>query len=242
MRSCSKHLYDVLSGFAQKMSFFRHCSGLTLSSILQFLLPMVPSIRFEKLGFDIHDPFASAGLRFVSHPENTTFRKRKKTEGLVPRCGDEYDSTAPNLDPSAGSSSGVDSSHVVKRIPEVLYHLDHRFVVDNYETSKTFYCDLCWKPCKYLGSIRPYDGNFVNKTWNLDEDPENHISRAAVLQGWKEGIYDLSWHCLWCHAESLGRSNDLRGVARDMDLWRQYEERTRHKKERQLKYQQKRRC
>ena len=75
---CSKHLYDLLSGFAQKMHFFRHCSGLTLSSILQFLLPMVPSIHFEKLGFDIHDPFASAGFRVVSHPEITTFRKRKK--------------------------------------------------------------------------------------------------------------------------------------------------------------------
>ena len=184
------------------------------------------------------------------------FASGKKTEGivdstyssndttkttLVPRCGDEYDSTAPNLDPSAGSSSGVDSSHVVKRIPEVLYHLDHRFVVDNYVTSKTFYCDLCWKPFKYLGSLRPYDGNFVNKTWNLGEDPEKHISRAAVLQGWKDGIYDLSWHCVWCHAESLGRSNDLRGVARDMNLWRQYDERTRHKKERELKYQEKRR-
>ena len=181
------------------------------------------------------------------------FASEKKTEefthttdywsdiNLAPRCGEAYDSTAPYLDPSAGSSSAVDCARVVKRLPEELYYLDHRLVIDNKESSKTFYCDICWKPFGWQGPIRPYEGNYVNKTWNLDEDPKNHISRAEVLQGWKDGVYDLTWHCLECHAEVLGRSNDLKGVAREMNLWRQHKERTQHKKERELKYKQKRR-
>ena len=63
----AKYLYDLLSAFAQKMNFFRRCSGLTLSSALSLLLPKTPSIEFGKLGFDVSNPFVSAMFQFVCH-------------------------------------------------------------------------------------------------------------------------------------------------------------------------------
>ena len=75
----AKYLYDLLSAFAQKMNFFRRCSGLTLSSALSLLLPQTPSIEFGKLGFDVSNPFVSAKLRFVCHP-GASLRKRKSVD------------------------------------------------------------------------------------------------------------------------------------------------------------------
>lgn len=58
-------LYDLLSGFAQKMSFFRHCSGMPLSSALSYLLPKVPSFEFGDLGFDVSVPFDLCVLKVI---------------------------------------------------------------------------------------------------------------------------------------------------------------------------------
>ena len=84
--------------------------------------------------------------------------------------------------------------------------------------------------------MRPYEGDFINKTWNTDEDKQKAgftpITRAQLLQGWYEGVYDLTWHCLKCHAASLGRENDLSVVAQEMGLWKFAAERHKHKEER----------
>ena len=84
---------------------------------------------------------------------------------------------------------------------------------------------------------KPYDGNFINKTWNTDADKLDpnfkKVGRTELLQGWCDGVYDLTWHCLKCHASILRRSNDLRGVANDMGLCKFSEERTRHNRERE---------
>ena len=230
-------LYDLLSGFAQKMSFFRHCSGMPLSSALSYLLPKVPSFEFGDLGFDVSVPFESAVVMFVPYPE-FALRKRKNIDttikstssghfssntSTVPPCGDVNDSTVP---PSGAVAP--------TRKPENIYHLDHRRQMEN--SAKIFYCDICWKPFHYQGGQRPYEGNFINKTWNTDaQKQEPHfvsITRAALLQGWYEGVYDLTWHCLDCHAASLGRENDKRRVATEMGLWKFAAERKQHKAER----------
>ena len=188
---------------------------------------MVPSFEFGDLGFDVSDPFESAVLKFVCHPE-TAMRKRKNIDtssntSTVPPCGDVDASTVPPCGDVAPS-----------RVPENIYHLDHRRQMENSE--KIFYCDICWKPFHYQGGQRPYEGNFINKTWNTDaqkQDPHFvSITRAALLQGWYEGVYDLTWHCLDCHAASLGRENDLRRVAQEMGLWKFAAERKQHKAER----------
>ena len=157
-------LYDLLSGFAQKMSFFRQCSGLTLSSALSCLLPMVPSIEFGDLGFDVSDPFESAVLKFVPHPE-TALRKRKNIDttikstssdhfssntSTVPPCGDVNDSTVPPCGDVAPT-----------RKPENIYHLDHRRQMEN--SAKIFYCDICWTP--YI-NIYMYMHIFINVVTN----------------------------------------------------------------------------
>ena len=42
----AKYMYDLLSSFAQKMHFFRHSSGLTISAALSLLFRRTPFIEF----------------------------------------------------------------------------------------------------------------------------------------------------------------------------------------------------
>ena len=78
-QECSKNLYDILYGIAQRIDFLRDCSGLTLPMTLSYLLQRVHSTSFDQLGFNNEDPFVSAGLNFVSHP-GTGMRKRKSVD------------------------------------------------------------------------------------------------------------------------------------------------------------------
>ena len=98
---------------------------------------------------------------------------------------------------------------------------------------------FCWEAFKHQGPERPYEGNYINKTWNTDEDKKdpNYIPvvRAAVYQGWLDGVYDLTWHCLKCHAQFLGRPHDLKRVEQKMRLWQFATERKKHKWERHQK-------
>ena len=130
--------------------------------------------------------------------------------------------------------------NVVGRTPQYIYHLDHRVQTDNATSARMFWCDICWGAFHHQGGSKPYEGNFVNKTWNTDADKLDpnfkKVSREELYQGWKDGVYDLTWHCLKCHAAILHRSKDLRGVANDMGLYKFAEERTRHRRERAEKY------
>ena len=79
---CSKNLYDIISGVAQRIDFLRDCSGLSLPSALSYLLQRVHSTSFDHLGFNNEEPFVSAGLKFVSHP-GTGMRKRNSVDDSV---------------------------------------------------------------------------------------------------------------------------------------------------------------
>ena len=79
---CSKNLYDILYGVAQRIDFLRDCSGLSLPMTLSYLLQRVHSTSFDQLGFNNEDPFVSAGLKFVSHP-GTGMRKRKSVDDAL---------------------------------------------------------------------------------------------------------------------------------------------------------------
>ena len=154
----------------------------------------------------------------------------------LPKYGDAGASTVPLCGDAAplGGAGEASEENVVLRTPADLYYKDHRRQIE--DSAKIFYCDICWKPFEHQGGVRPYEGNFINKTWNTDEDKKNadfiQVTRVQLLQGWREGVYDLTWHCLKCHAASLGRENDLSRVAQDMGLWKFAAERKKHKDER----------
>ena len=234
----SLFLYDLLSSFAQKMDFFRECCGLPLSSALSYLLRQVPSFDFVHLGFDVSAPFDSALLTFVPHPE-FALRKRKNIDNTIKSTSSDHFSSNTSTVPPCGdvNDSTVPPSGVVAptRKPEKIYYRDHRVQMENSE--KTFYCDICWRPFFHQGPRRPYEGNYINKTWNTDaqkQDPQFvPVTREDLLEGWKNGVYDLTWHCLVCHAAFLGRPNDLKKLEQEMGLWRFATERKQHKAKRE---------
>ena len=110
-------------------------------------------------------------------------------------------------------------SSCVSRQPPNLYQLDHRRCLE--ASTRTFYCDFCWKPFEYCGDEMPYWGGFTKKTWNLQgiNETGGKVTRADLYQGWNDGIYDLSWHCVPCHAEFIGCA-DHQKVAYDLGAFR----------------------
>ena len=134
-----------------------------------------------------------------------------------------------NVRTSGGSADATSDSFVkVVRKPENLYYLDHRGCLEG--STRTFYCDICWKPSKHGGDQMPYWGGYTNKTWNNDGDV-SRVTRAALYEGWNDGTYDLSWHCVPCHAESIG-SVDHRQVAYDLGVFRFAPKRCKRKEQR----------
>ena len=205
-RSSAKYVLDLISGFAQKMSLFHRNSGLCLTANLSFLLVGLRTYEFADFGFDASNPFKSIGFKHVEHP------------GLCER------------DQGQATERGEAN---IQRKPLEIYSLDHRRPEN---TSRTFYCDICWEPFKHQGSNKPYDGNFINKTWNTDEDKKNpnfrSILRTEIFQRWRDGVYDLTWHCKWCHAELLGESDNMEWVEDQMKLRQFAKEREDHKRKR----------
>ena len=203
----AKYVLDIISGFAQKMSFFHRNSGLSLTSALSSLLVGLPTFEFADYGFDALHPFESAGFKVVRHP------------GLCER--------------NQGQGTEQGESYIL-RDPLELYHLDHRRPEN---TSRTFYCDICWQPFEHLGGHKPYDGNFINKTWNTDEDKKDpnfrSVLRTEIFQRWRDGVYDLTWHCKYCHAKLLGESHNMDWVEDQMKLWQFASERADHKRKRE---------
>ena len=195
--------------FCTEDVFFHKYSGLSLPAAISFLLDELPTCEFSDFGFDASDAFQSSGFKYVAHPGSRTRNQDNA------------------LDLGEGECN-------IERRPPSLHQFDHRRQIEN--SAKIFYCDRCWKPFSNKGDEKLYDGNYINKTWNTDEDKKNpnyiRVGRAELYQGWRDGRYDLTWHCLRCHAEFLGRSNDLKGVEKEMRLWQFVPERKRHKRAR----------
>ena len=204
----AKAIMHTIAGFAQKMFLFRNNSGLNLASAITFFLDELPTYEFAELEFDVSRPFQSVGFRHVDHP-------------------------GPFL---LSRGNALESSISLK--PPSLFPEDHRCKLEN--SSKTFYCDICWKAVKHYGGggHKNYDGAFVNKTWNTDEqvqDPNYQwVTRDALYQGYLAGKYDLTWYCLQCHAKKLNMS-DLKKVGEKIGLWAYAKARAEHRETRKRK-------
>ena len=204
----AKAIMHTIAGFAQKMFVFRNNSGLNLASAITFLLDDLPTYEFAELGFDVFRPFHSVGFRQVDHPGPFALSRGNALESSISR-------KPPFLNPE-----------------------DHRCKLEN--SSKTFYCDICWKAVKHYGGggHRNYEGAYVNKTWNTDEQTrDSHyqwVTREMLYRGYLAGEYDLSWYCLQCHAKKLNMT-DLKKVANKLGLWAHAKARAEHKETRKRK-------
>jgi len=123
------------------------------------------------------------------------------------------------------------------RKPPSLWEEDHRCKL--LESSKTYFCDRCGKGVKHNGGGKcPYDGAYLNKTWNTEEqrkDPNyRNVTRDALYDGWRRGDFDLTWYCLQCHAKRLGKK-DMKEVQHDIGMWQFAAEREEHNRDRKRK-------
>jgi hypothetical protein len=136
----------------------------------------------------------------------------------------------------SASKAGVVMEESVDRKPLMLYYRDHRHEAQLQKSLRIYYCDICWQPVLHNGGSRPYEGNYVNKTWNIDpqQKRDDMVTREQLYQAWKVGLYDLTWHCLDCHAKSLGRADKI-ALANEMGLNAFGNEREKHKQSRRAK-------
>ena len=226
----AQNLMDSVTGYLrQRLDELHHSAARAdirredFTSILEDLCTVTKIVSIASLESTSFDCEGTSSFRGVT----------ESTADIItaPICGADAEFSSNDM------ATIYDVPEISSSRPPYLYCRDQRRQLVNSE--KIFYCDLCDKPFHYQGVLRPYEGNFINKTWNTDEDKQDPnftpVTREQLYYGWRGGIYDLTWHCLKRHASLIGRPNDLKGVAQIMRLWRQADERKRRKEERRRK-------